>query len=63
MKPVPNRASKRVTKLDPTAARLKAERAALNESSGKFKTGTQGNPALSVPELVEPLKTVLSERT
>ena len=44
MKPVPNRASKRVTKLDPTAARLKAERAALNESSGKFKTGAQGNP-------------------
>jgi hypothetical protein len=31
--------------IDVNAARLKAERAGLNESSGKFKTGAQGNPA------------------
>lgn len=34
MKPVPNRAPNRVQE-----ARLKAERAALNDASGAFKTG------------------------
>jgi hypothetical protein len=41
---VPNRASQRVGQIDVNAARLKAERAALNDSSGKFKTGAQKNP-------------------
>jgi len=40
---VPNRATQRVGQIDVTAARLKAERAALNEASGKFKTGAQQN--------------------
>jgi hypothetical protein len=44
MRPVPNRAGKRVGQIDVNAAKLKAERAALNESSGKFKTGAQANP-------------------
>ena len=44
MKPVPNRAPKGMF-IDVNAARLKAARAGLNESSGKFKTGAQGNPA------------------
>lgn len=44
MKPVPNRAGKRVGKIDVQGAKLKAERAALNEASGKFKTGAQANP-------------------
>jgi hypothetical protein len=44
MKPVPNRAGKRVGKIDVQGAKLKAERAALNEASGKFATGAQGNP-------------------
>ena len=39
MKPVPNRAGKRVGQLDVNAARLKAERQALNQVSGGFKTG------------------------
>jgi hypothetical protein len=43
MKPVPNRAKNRM-QVDVNAARLKAERAALNEASGGFKTGAQGNP-------------------
>jgi len=41
---VPNRASKKM-QIDVNAARLKAERAALFESSGKIKTGAQQNPA------------------
>jgi hypothetical protein len=43
MKPVPNRAPKRMV-VDVNAAKLKAERAELNNASGKFKTGAQGNP-------------------
>ena len=43
MKPVPNRAGKRVGKIDVKGARLKAERAALNDSSGKFATGALQN--------------------
>jgi hypothetical protein len=43
MKPVPNRAKNRM-QIDVNAARLKAERAALNDSSGGFKTGAQANP-------------------
>ena len=44
MRPIPNRAPKRMT-IDVNAAKLKAERAELNASSGKFKTGALGNPA------------------
>ena len=44
MKPVPNRARGKMT-IDVNAAKLKAERAELNASSGKFKTGALGNPA------------------
>jgi hypothetical protein len=40
--PVPNRAPKGMF-IDVNAARLKAERAALNEASGGFKTGAQAN--------------------
>ena len=43
MKPVPNRAPRRM-EIDVKAARLKAERAALNDVSGGFKTGALGNP-------------------
>jgi hypothetical protein len=43
MKPVPNRAKNRM-QIDVNAAKLKAERAALNEVSGGFKTGAQKNP-------------------
>lgn len=43
MKPVPNRAKNRM-QIDVNAARLKAERAALNDAAGGFKTGAQGNP-------------------
>lgn len=42
MRPVPNRAPKRM-QIDVNAARLKAERSALNDASGKFATGAQGN--------------------
>ncbi len=42
MKPVPNRSNKRM-QIDVNAARLKAERAALNDASGQFSTGAHAN--------------------
>lgn len=42
MKPVPNRAPKRLV-VDVKQARLKAERRELNEASGKFSTGAHQN--------------------
>ena len=43
MRPVPNRAKNRM-QIDVNAAKLKAERGALNDASGKFSTGAQDNP-------------------
>lgn len=44
MKPVPNRAPKRLI-IDVNAAKLKAERQALNQAQGAFKTGANKSRA------------------
>lgn len=44
MRPVPNRAPKRMT-VDVNAAKLKAERQALNDLQGGFKTGANKSRA------------------
>ena len=43
MRPVPDRSRNRM-KIDVQAAKLRAERSALNDVSGGFKTGAQDNP-------------------
>jgi len=44
MRPVPNRATKRM-QIDVNAVRLKAEREALNQAQGAFKTGANKSRA------------------